>query len=410
LHEAWDLEWAGNLERLAGVFGHLVAAWELLPDPGDPAARVAPRRWVHHLLAGAAAVRRGAPEAVVLPGALPADAQDEPRGFLAAALDPAAADAWRSAGLGGLTLAFCVLPQAGADEEQVIATVRQAAEGAAATAVSLGVGGAPGLTIVSWSATECGEDDQGRNLWAAFNTLSSHGHGGPVIWRSLLDSGDGRGLFRGPAADDDQRRPAWSAFNDFALYAAQIAPALAAIDSTLPAAPDVRPETTGEVIRHEPTGEVVPVEPTDEVIRHQPTGEVVPAEPTGEVIRLRVPSAEELLRAQGLGGRRLEAALETLAARHPFALQPGEYDLPLPADLDLGPTYTNQDVISAFYRVGRGTWDVLERAGIELRDLTADRNAPYRGVSLEELSALTDDERVAVLGELERLKSEPAIR
>ncbi|MFQ5459170.1 MAG: hypothetical protein ACE5EL_00085, partial [Anaerolineae bacterium] len=62
--------------------------------------------------------------------------------------------------------------------------------------------------------------------------------------------------------------------------------------------------------------------------------------------------------------------------------------------------YTNQDVISAFYRVGGGTWDVFEGSGLSLGSLARARRDPYRGPPIDTMDTLSAEDRAAVLREL----------
>lgn len=64
---------------------------------------------------------------------------------------------------------------------------------------------------------------------------------------------------------------------------------------------------------------------------------------------------------------------------------------------------TNQQVISALYRAGGGTWTLFERSGLSLRELAAARTQPYRGPELSSLAGLGDAERQALQHEIEDL-------
>jgi hypothetical protein len=85
------------------------------------------------------------------------------------------------------------------------------------------------------------------------------------------------------------------------------------------------------------------------------------------------------------------------------ALAPGDYSVDLaPAPRETG-TFTNQDIITAFYRTSEGTWSLFERSGLQLSDLAANRSERYSGPPIESLSGLTDEERDAVMAELAAL-------
>ncbi len=124
-------------------------------------------------------------------------------------------------------------------------------------------------------------------------------------------------------------------------------------------------------------------------------------------VTLRIPGAEELLRNQGLDGAALAAALAALAAEHGDVerLTPGQYRVPLlaPGPIPSDQTFSNQQIISALYRAGGGSWSLFEQSGLVLSELAAHRNDPYAGPPLATLGDLTLVQRQAVAEELERL-------
>jgi len=69
--------------------------------------------------------------------------------------------------------------------------------------------------------------------------------------------------------------------------------------------------------------------------------------------------------------------------------------------------YTNQHVITAFHnaaaKLGLDSWDLLERAGIELADLVKDRNAPYSGLGVDQLPNLAEEQKQLIESELAAL-------
>jgi hypothetical protein len=359
LATAWEDEWRSNLEAVARALAPHVVVWELLPRPDQLDAFMAPSRWLALVAAGAHAVRSADASATVVPGVLRADGEAEPGATLGGALTPHGAELWHEAGLAGMSLDLYVGPERSEREADVIAEVRRIADNARALATErLLESVALCVVSVSWTCADLSEELQARNLWAAFNTLSAEPAVGTIVWRGLVDSpGDTSGLFRGASLTAQDQRPAWAAFNDFALYATQIAP---------PAYMFAADDTTA-----------------------------------GETIHFHVPSLAEILKSQGLHGRRLDAALAAARALGDNPV-PGDYQVELPIGLESGPEYTNQDVISAFYRAGGGTWELLEKSGLTLSDLATDRNAPYVGVPVDSLNALDQNERDRVLGELER--------
>jgi hypothetical protein len=186
----------------------------------------------------------------------------------------------------------------------------------------------------------------------------------------------------------------------------------------------------------------------------RPAEEDTTDEGPAEVV-FRLPTAEEVLRSRGLEGELLAAALAALAAQHgdPARLTAGEYRVRLrdpqagmaPAETaaatesetvaDMGTAMetqaaegpaaepaaaaaqteaagfgpcTNQQVISALYRAGEGSWALFERTGLVLSELAAHRNEPYVGPDLDRLGDLSADERAAVRDELDRLTRDAA--
>jgi hypothetical protein len=154
-------------------------------------------------------------------------------------------------------------------------------------------------------------------------------------------------------------------------------------------------------------------EPEEPVAEPAPEPTAEPAAGLAEY-QFRIPSPEELLRAQGLVGDRLEAALNAVDAKYGSHewLPPGEYAVTTPGGFASGTLssnlsgITNQAVITAFYRADEGSWDLFERSGLVLSELASHRNDPYQGPPVSGLSNLTEEERDAVARELSALKLE----
>lgn len=126
----------------------------------------------------------------------------------------------------------------------------------------------------------------------------------------------------------------------------------------------------------------------------------------GETVSFVIPDAAEVLRGQGFEGPRLAAILEALRFKYGSHewLPPGEYcvrlaDAPAPSAAATPPV-TNQQIISALYRAGGGTWDLLERTGLQLSELTAHRNLTYQGPDVAAMEGLSAEERGRVAREL----------
>jgi hypothetical protein len=464
LARAWVEEMLANTTALAAAIGQEVDWWEVLPRPnlGAP-ARIAPARWADLAMKVAQAIRKAAPEARVISGGLISDEQDDGVDYLRAVFRAAdATHLWPigSAPFEAIGLELGILPDGGAAEDYVGAAVRERvqrlwrvmeqAEGTAAAA-------ARGLFItgVGWDATRAGEAVQARNLWTALDTLTTDGVVHGVVWSGLVDGPDDHvGLYRADTLDGASRRPAWQAFSDFVRYLQQISPAPAAgwlgeaaldeapapADSepevhpapaiglaavALAAEPEVFPEpvppegadavdspshlpaiiTAAAALAAEPEGQDKPVSEPEPVIIPGTTAAEVPT----QYITIRVPSAEELLRAQGLAGAALTAALAALTAEFGdlTRLAPGEYRIAPSADLappaSAPAACSNQQVISALYRAAGGNWALFERSGLVLSELAARRNEPYAGPAIDTLTDLTPDERRAVSAELDRI-------
>ncbi len=69
------------------------------------------------------------------------------------------------------------------------------------------------------------------------------------------------------------------------------------------------------------------------------------------------------------------------------------------------PVLTNQQVISALYRAGGGSWALFERSGLSLRELAARRTQPYEGPDPSGLEGLDEEELATVERELASLRS-----
>jgi hypothetical protein len=98
-----------------------------------------------------------------------------------------------------------------------------------------------------------------------------------------------------------------------------------------------------------------------------------------------------------------------MARKYAKSVEPQASSPPLDpsADVNLSgsiPQYTHQHLIDALYNAAHGLdlddWALLEKAGLNLEELAADRNAVYRGTPIEKWSGLSDPERELVLGML----------
>ncbi len=180
--------------------------------------------------------------------------------------------------------------------------------------------------------------------------------------------------------------------------------ALAAASGGEASQADVAPEPPGAPPELTPVGEALPVGD----VTAPPAGpEAAEAMAPVEIV-FRMPTVAEVLRDLGLTDADVAGALAALALEHGDVdgLRPGEYRVALarptapvaeaPIEQSLPVAYTNQQVISALYRAGGGSWALFERAGLALADLAGHRNAPYIGPPPAELGDLTAEERQAV--------------
>jgi hypothetical protein len=229
---AWGRELSNNASRLAAALAPHVAAWEILPGPNwrgaaGGAPRMTPVRWAELLGIVGPELRRAAPEATIVAGALISDAEDDGVEYLREA---ASAGQWsHGAPFHALAIQLAVMPEGGPSESVVAATVAERVQRLWRTASSA-IGGErrpEGLWVtgLSWDAVYAGEAAQARNLWTAFDTLTADPVIRAVIWTGLVDVRSASGLFAGRSLEASDRRPAWRAFNDFATYARQISPA-----------------------------------------------------------------------------------------------------------------------------------------------------------------------------------------
>jgi hypothetical protein len=125
----------------------------------------------------------------------------------------------------------------------------------------------------------------------------------------------------------------------------------------------------------------------------------------GTTYVFRIPGAAEVLRGQGIEGDELAAVLAAVTRKYGGNqwLPPGEYEVQVAHDAISSPApgpHTNQHMISAMYRAGGGTWELLERSGLSLSDLAASRHEPYDGPVVSELAGLDEDERSRIRQEL----------
>ncbi len=224
------------------------------------------------------------------------------------------------------------------------------------------------------------------------------------------------------AADQEaQPTPEIAKGDTLPLILAPVGEAASQVDQAPPVGAMPEDAAAPEVDEALPVGEVAPgdeVSPIDEAL---PVGEIaldeapqiglVPAVDGAsqvdgdETIEFRIPDVAEVLRGQGLDGPRLAAALEAIRLKyggHEW-LRPGAYRVAIPAAAAAPieqPGLTNQQVISALYRAGGGTWRLFDRAGLSLGDLAARRSQAYAGPPITALEALSEDERQAIGREL----------
>ncbi len=164
-----------------------------------------------------------------------------------------------------------------------------------------------------------------------------------------------------------------------------------------------------------PTAAPAHVEPPTAALAHIEPPTAAPVLPTAqppgdaEVVDFRIPDAAEVLRAAGIDGARLAAVLDAVRQKYgdPAWLPAGDYHVslrpPTPAPAAPPAAYTNQQIISALYRAGGGTWDVFERSGLKLGDMAARRTQAYAGPAVADMAGLSLDERDVVAHELAAL-------
>lgn len=434
--------------RLAAALGAGVAAWEILPAPNAALGRrgpIAPERWAALLNAVGPAVREAAPAATIVAGGLLSTADDDGVDFVRAAVE---AGRWAvmTPPFDGLGLQLRLLSAGGADEAEVAAAIAERTGRlwrAAAAALGRHAPDVRGLWVtgVSWDAEQTGDAAQARNLWTAFDTLTADPAVQAVVWTALADDGAANGLFSAADLDGASARPAWKAFNDFAQYARQISPppvVLVAPDGA--AADDALPAADGVAVDGAAAGDET-VAGDGIAVVDEAAAPLAAAPPAAAAIRFRVPSLPELLAAAGVAPADLPAALDAVAARHGRrdALPPGDYEVPWASAGAAAPAaassmasmaspstspvawqspaapspaapaaapgaaagdLTNQQVLTAFYRAGGGSWALLQRAGLDLADLVSQRDASFGGPSIAQMEGLSPSERAAVLGEL----------
>ncbi|MFN2114790.1 MAG: hypothetical protein ACK2T6_03680, partial [Anaerolineae bacterium] len=385
LAEAWRDELAGNAAALAALIGARVQAWEILPEANAPAPDgLSPERFAALLECVAAAIKGAAPDAVVVAGGLMSDDGDDAVDYLRQVLEHGQ---WAHGEYPFDVVGIIrrVAPGPGQTEQAVGAALSERTRRLWRVMENAGRAGQAGVsgiyvTGVSWDADVCGEAEQGRNAWSALDALTAEPAVRAVVWSSLADDeGESNGLLRSPTEDPADRRPAWQAFKDFSIYAAQISPAVTDPLSSLADAvpePDAAPPTASASAA--PSSKLASVAasgaspaPGESAGRPTTNTETVGKErstmDTGRTqVRFTIPTAAEVLADLGVDGALREVVLEAVAAKyggHEW-LPPGEYEVSVDVPRTTAPEpapFTNQQVISALYRVGGGTWAVLER-------------------------------------------------
>ena len=178
-----------------------------------------------------------------------------------------------------------------------------------------------------------------------------------------------------------------------------------AVEPWPPVAAPAPPEPSQPVEAPEPPEPSQPFDPPE-----PPEPPEAVEEPHERTIAFRIPDAAAVLTEQGLTDAELQSALAAVVAKYGGYewLPPGDYavTVPLQPQAPPPPAYTNQQIISALYRAGGGTWAVLDKSGLLLSDLAARREQPYAGPPLENLSALSDDELARVRDALQSLSRE----
>jgi len=118
---------------------------------------------------------------------------------------------------------------------------------------------------------------------------------------------------------------------------------------------------------------------------------------TRRVIAFRIPTVYALLEAQSLTSETLSLALKLIAEKYgpPELLPPGRYTVTLPVEptLPVQSEYTNQEIIDAFWVAGGRSWSLMNRAGLDLGWLAANRQGVYTGPAIDDLPNLTAQEK-----------------
>jgi N-acetylmuramoyl-L-alanine amidase len=130
-------------------------------------------------------------------------------------------------------------------------------------------------------------------------------------------------------------------------------------------------------------------------------------------IAFRIPSIYALLEAKGLDSQTTARALQLVASTYgpPELLTPGKYTVIISEEpeLPVWGMYTNQEMINAFWVAGNKTWHLLNKAGLDLGALAADRQGAYSGPTTEDMDNLTAQEKAWIKAALPN-KVPPPIR
>jgi len=134
-------------------------------------------------------------------------------------------------------------------------------------------------------------------------------------------------------------------------------------------------------------------------LTHAEIGRILAALPplARRVIAFRIPTIYALLEAQSLTSETMAVALKLIAEKYgpPELLTPGEYAVALPAEPTppLRGEYTNQEIIDAFWIAGGKSWSLMNKAGLDLGRLAANRQGIYIDPAIDDLPNLTPQER-----------------
>jgi len=192
------------------------------------------------------------------------------------------------------------------------------------------------ISEMGWQSVGCGQEFQAKSLRAVYEALIPDWRVRAAIWFCLQDfgAGDTWGLYNTGELKKENRKRAHDTFADLA------------------------------------------------------------SEKKPQIVAFEIPTAEQILKAQGVSAAELPSILLQVEQTYGPAAQlvPGKYQVAMQPKMQ----YTNQQIINAFWKAGNKTWTLLVKAGLDLAALAAASDVIYAGPDVDALPNLSVEEKPLV--------------